>query len=167
MLCALKKEFFQGLESVQLLNIDSVIKILTYCAQVSSNRLLTILLYCIELDNCDFMQGNGIHWIVVVSLMCGTLLSNLWLRKMMQQKNSEYSMTIWLLYIISKRLFSVLVQLMKLVEGAAHINFKNDVLSANMADMTTAAEELEGNLISLSAEKEDQEQRGITLKVTV
>ncbi len=113
------------------------------------------------------MQGNGIHWIVVVSLMCGTLLSNLWLRKMMQQKNSEYSMTIWLLYIISKRLFSVLVQLMKLVEGAAHINFKNDVLSANMADMTTAAEELEGNLISLSAENEDLEQRGITLKVTV
>ncbi len=56
---------------------------------------------------------------------------------------------------------------MKLVEGAAHINFKNDVLSADMADMTTAAEELEGNLISLSAEKEDLEQRGITLKVTV
>ncbi len=61
----------------------------------------------------------------------------------------------------------ILVQLMKLVEGAAHINFKNDVLSADMADMTTAAEELEGNLNSLSAEKEDLEQRGITLKVTV
>ncbi len=56
---------------------------------------------------------------------------------------------------------------MKLVEGAAHINFKSDVLYAKMADMTLVADELEGNLNRLSIEKEDLEQKGITLKVIV
>ena len=56
---------------------------------------------------------------------------------------------------------------MKLVEGAGHINFKNHVLNAKMADMATTAEELEGYFNSLSKEKEDLEQQGVTLKVTV
>ncbi len=56
---------------------------------------------------------------------------------------------------------------MKLVEGAAHINFKNHVLNAKMVDMTMAARDLDGHLKNLSVEKEDLEQRGISLKVTV
>ncbi len=63
--------------------------------------------------------------------------------------------------------FLFVVQLMKLVEGAAHINFKNHVLNAKMVDMTTAARDLDGHLKNLSVEKEDLEQRGISLKVTV
>ncbi len=64
-------------------------------------------------------------------------------------------------------IFLFVVQLMKLVEGAAHINFKNHVLNAKMVDMTTAARDLDGHLKNLSVEKEDLEQRGISLKVTV